>query len=79
MTVGIDDLKALLLAAGVRPGVVAELRPDQPLLRQGLDSVDYPIFAAAVEDHYGIRIADGDCQILRSLNDFAAYVTVRQG
>ena len=79
MSVTVSDLKQLMLSAGAKPDVVAAIKPELPILKQGLDSVDYPIFAAAIEDKYGIKITDGDCKNLCSINDFIAYVQKKLG
>lgn len=74
MTVTGLDLVELLRLAGVEDSVVAAVRPDVPLLLQGLDSIDIPSFVVAIEERYGLTIPDETAWTLRTLNDFAAWV-----
>ena len=49
MTVTANDVLELMKEAGIKASVIAGLKNDVPLLSQGLDSLDIPIIAAAVE------------------------------
>jgi len=40
------------------------------LSEQGFDSIDYPAFALAVEERYGVRISDAEALRLKTLADF---------
>ncbi|MDQ7836126.1 MAG: acyl carrier protein [Humidesulfovibrio sp.] len=73
------DLKALLEEVGVKPEVARAVDPSGPLLRQGLDSVDFPSFCALLEERYGLRLDDEAALKLRTLNDFAAAVNGLKG
>ena len=79
MTVTGLDLVEFLRLVGVEESVVAAVRPDAPLLRQGLDSVDFPSFVAALEDHFGCVIPDETAWKLRTLDDFAALLRALPG
>lgn len=79
MTVTGMDLVELLRLAGVEDSVVAAVRPDAPLLRQGLDSVDFPSFVAALEERYGCAIPDETAWKQRTLDDFAALLNATLG
>lgn len=68
------QLKALLEEAGVQPEVARAVDPAAPLLKQGLDSVDFPAFCALVEDRFRVRLDDEAALKLRTLDDFAAFV-----
>ena len=79
MPIGIEELREVMVEAGIEEQTARSLDPAAPLLKQGLDSVDFPAFAVAVEDHYGIRIEESEAFGLRTLNDFAAYIERRRG
>ena len=68
------DLVELLRLAGGEESMVAAVRPDVPLLLQGLDSSDFPSFVVALEERYGLTIPDETAWTLRTLNDFAAWL-----
>lgn len=74
-----QELRTLLLEAGVAPTIVEVLRPDVPLLRQGVDSMDYPAFILAVERRFNLTIDERASFSLRTLEDFAAYLDARSG
>jgi len=69
------ELKALLEEVGVKPEVARAVDPAGPLLRQGLDSVDFPAFCALLEERFGLSLSDEDSLKLRTLNDFAAAIS----
>lgn len=74
----INELKALMLDIGVNEEIVAGVDPAKPLSLQGVDSVDCPAFAVAVEERYGVKIADADSLKLKTLEDFANYITAAE-
>ncbi len=71
----INELKTLLRRIGVDDRMVDDLDPELPLAGHVIDSVDYPSFIVAVEERYGVKIADRYSLKLRSLSDFNDYVT----
>ncbi|GFK93926.1 hypothetical protein NNJEOMEG_01764 [Fundidesulfovibrio magnetotacticus] len=73
----IQELRELLMEAGVDRAVAGAVRSEAPLLRQGVDSLDYPAFSLAVESRYGLSIDERDSLSLRTLDDFAAYIRER--
>jgi len=77
MDVSSEQLRQVMIEAGVESRVALGLRPDEPLLKQGMDSIDFPAFALAIEERYGVKIEERDSLSLRTLNDFAAYVAAR--
>lgn len=79
MTITGLELVELLRLAGVEESVVAAMRPDEPLLRQGLDSVDLPSFIATIEEHYGLEIPEDTAWNLRTLDDFAVFLNGSDG
>lgn len=79
MNVTTQVLRELLVEAGVDQAVADEVRPDAPLLRQGVDSLDFPAFSLAVESRFDLAIDERDSLSLRTLDDFAAYIRQRLG
>lgn len=79
MPIFLEVLRALLVEAGVAPAVAEAVRPDVPLLRQGVDSMDFPAFCLAVENRFGLTLDESDSLSLRTLDDFAAYLRAAQG
>ncbi len=74
MGVSVAELKGLMLQIGMDTGLVAEIDPNSPLATQGIDSVDCPAFAVALEGKYNVTISDSDSLRLKTLNDFIAFV-----
>jgi len=70
----INELKELMLDVGVDNGIVAAVDPEKPLSLQGVDSMDCPAFAVAVEERYGVKISDSDSLRLKTLADFMCYI-----
>ena len=77
MPFDLEELRRLLEVAGVRPEVAKKIDPAVPLLKQGLDSVDFPSFCAVVEERAGVALDEEIALTLRTLNDFAAYLDGR--
>ncbi|OQX12303.1 MAG: hypothetical protein BWK76_17840, partial [Desulfobulbaceae bacterium A2] len=69
MTTTTRDLQELMQGAGIDPALALAIVPDRPLLDQGIDSVDFPAIAVAVEKKYGVNMADADAAKLKTLND----------
>ncbi len=74
----VNELKELMLKIGVKKEIVAGVDPAKPLTLQGVDSVDCPAFAVAVEERYGVKLSDADSLKLKTLNDFASHITAAQ-
>lgn len=74
MEVSMEILRELLAEAGVAQETARAVDPSAPLLRQGVDSLDYPAFTLAVERRFGIAIDEHASLSLRTLDDFAAYI-----
>ncbi len=70
----INELKELMLNIGVNGDLVSGVDPAQPLSLQGVDSLDCPAFALAVEERYGVKVSDADALKLKTLNDFVSYI-----
>jgi acyl carrier protein len=72
----VGDVKQLLierLGLDLEPDEVAE---DSPLFGYGLglDSIDALTLIVAIEDHFGVRVPDGDVHVFRSVNTVADFV-----
>jgi acyl carrier protein len=74
----INELKELMLSIGMDQDIVAGVDPAEALSLQGVDSVDCPAFAVAVEEKFGVQLSDSDSLKLKTLNDFEKYITARQ-
>jgi len=71
----IAELKNLMLKVGVEESVVSELTQYLPLAGHVIDSVGYTAFIVAVEERFGITIADDpDKPFIRSLIDFKKLI-----
>jgi acyl carrier protein len=71
----ISELKKLMLQIGVEDGIVNTVDPDERIAGRVMDSIDYPAFIVAVEERYGVKIADRYSLKLRSLNDFKDFIS----
>ncbi len=78
MPLTIEDLKPLLVHAGVSRHCVDRIDPVQPLSRQGVDSIAHPLFILAVEEHFGLPISDEAALSLRTLNDFLTLLNAER-
>ena len=74
MSITLDELKGLMLSVGMDEALVQGIDAARPLTQQGMDSVDYPAFALALEERYGQTISDADSLRLKTLDDFLAFV-----
>ncbi|HET6421363.1 MAG TPA: acyl carrier protein [Geobacteraceae bacterium] len=70
----INELKELMLKIGIDDCIVREVEPAQPIAGHVMDSADYPAFIVAIEERYGVKIADRYSLKLRSLNDFKNFI-----
>lgn len=70
----ISDLKELMLSIGMDANLVQSLDPNLPLTPQGVDSLDCPAFALALEKRYQVQISDADSLRLKTINDFAKFI-----
>ena len=70
MTITIADLKQVMRAIELDEEMVSRLDANALLSEQGFDSIDYPAFAVAVEESYGLRISDAEALRLKTLADF---------
>jgi acyl carrier protein len=74
MAASVDALRELLIEAGVAPELARRLDAARPMLRQGVDSVDFPAFCALLEERLGCALDDDTAARLSSLDDFARFL-----
>jgi len=74
MSASLDDLRSLLVEAGVKAELASSLDAAAPLLRQGIDSIDFPTFCALLEERYGVVLDEATALKLRSLEDFFQHL-----
>jgi acyl carrier protein len=77
MDITVEILRQIMIEAGIESRLVLGLRPDVPLLKQGIDSLDYPAFVVAMESRFGLAIDDAAMLSLRTLDDFIGYIRER--
>lgn len=65
--------------AGLGPQVIDRLKPDAPLLLQGLDSIDLPAIAAATEQRFQIDLSEADGKDLKTIDDYVQFVNRKLG
>lgn len=74
MKVTTADILEVVKQAGIQPKVKDQLKPNLPLLQQGLDSIDLPAIAAATEQRFKIDLSDADAQDLKTIDDYVRFV-----
>lgn len=78
MAATINELKELMLSIGMDNELVQGIDPGILMSQQGVDSLDCPAFAVAVEAHYGVKISDSDSLRLKTLNDYEKFVSTAE-
>jgi acyl carrier protein len=74
MAVTAADIRELMRNVGIEKELIDELKPDVPLLQQGLDSIDLPVIAFATEKKYGVDIFNAEGLVLRTIDDLVAFL-----
>jgi acyl carrier protein len=74
MRATVAELKELMLQIGMDKELVAGLDPAVPLTKQGVDSIDCPAFAIALEGKYNVKITDTDSMQIRTIDGFVDFV-----
>jgi len=72
--VTVNELKGLMLETGIEEKIVNALDPNKAIALQGVDSVDCPAFAAALETRFGVKISDEVALKLKTLNDYEKFL-----
>ena len=68
------DMLEVFKQAGIQQRVIDQIKPDAPLLLQGLDSMDLPAIAAATEQRFKIDLSDANGKDLKTINDYVRFV-----
>ena len=74
MEITTADMLEVCKQAGIQQQVIDRIKPDAPLLLQGLDSMDLPAIAAATEQRFQIDLSDADGKDLKTINDYVQFV-----
>jgi acyl carrier protein len=74
MKITTADMIEVCKQAGIQQQVIDRIKPDAPLLLQGLDSMDLPAIAAATEQRFKIDLSDADGKDLKTINDYVQFV-----
>jgi acyl carrier protein len=74
MEITTADMLEVCKQAGIQQQVIDRIKPDAPLLLQGLDSMDLPAIAAATEQRFKIDLSDADGKDLKTINDYVQFV-----
>ena len=74
MEITTADMIEVCKQAGIQQQVIDRIKPDAPLLLQGLDSMDLPAIAAATEQRFKIDLSDADGKDLKTINDYVQFV-----
>jgi acyl carrier protein len=74
VTITGNDITAIMKTVGIDPKTVDALKMDIPLVHQGLDSIDMPVIAVAVEKKFGIDLSEANATQLKTINDFVTFV-----
>jgi acyl carrier protein len=74
MPIQLTDVFSLMEEIGIEKEVIEAIVPDAPLLTQGIDSIDFPALAIAVEKKFGVDISDTSAAKIRTMNDFVRFI-----
>jgi acyl carrier protein len=74
MAITSADMMDLMREAGIPSKFVDNVKVDVSLHAQGLDSMDLPAIAVAVEEKYNLDLSDAEATKLKTINDFVAFV-----
>ncbi|MEQ8220842.1 MAG: acyl carrier protein [Candidatus Eremiobacterota bacterium] len=74
MSVTSSDIINLMKEMGMNEKFVNSIKVDEPLILQGMDSIDLPMLAVETEKKYHIDLSDASAGQLKTINDFVAFV-----
>jgi acyl carrier protein len=63
-----------ILAVFTELGIGSDLQADQPLLEQGIDSIDLPRAAVAMEKKFGVDLSNAKCENLKTIDLMTTYI-----
>ncbi|MBK5964599.1 hypothetical protein CCR95_11035 [Thiocystis minor] len=79
MAIQTSDITEVMREVGIAPDLIDRLDPSASLAEQGLDSIDFPMIAMAVQKRYGVDMSDANAAVLRSVDAFVDFVNQRLG
>jgi acyl carrier protein len=59
---------------GIEKDIVDRLKPDVPLFKQGLDSIDLAMLAFAAEKKFGVNLSQVDPGVLRTIDTIVVFL-----
>lgn len=74
MAVTLAHILDLMKELGIEKELVDSLKPELPLLEQGMDSVDLPVFVFGIEKKYGINLFSVRSHKVRTLAGILAFL-----
>lgn len=77
MKITAADIIEIMKEVGVEEEIIKKLKYDQPLLKQGIDSIDLPAMAAAMETKFKVDLSDIDATKVKTVNDCVKFVNDR--
>jgi len=77
MKITAADVIAIMREVGVDEEIIKKIKNDVPLLDQGLDSIDLPAMAAAMETKFKIDLSEIDAVKVKTINDCVKFVNDR--
>lgn len=55
-------------------GIKTDIQADKPLLEQGIDSIDLPRAAVAMEKKFSVNLSDAKCDQLKTVDLMTAFI-----
>ena len=77
MKISAADVIAIMKEVGIDEAIIKGLKNNLPLLAQGLDSIDLPAIAAAMETKFKIDLSDIDAVKVKTVDDCVRVINER--
>lgn len=77
MKITAADVIAIMREVGVDEEIIKKIKKDVPLMDQGLDSIDLPAMAAAMETKFKIDLSEIDAVKIKTIDDCVKFVNDR--
>ena len=77
MKITAADVIAIMREVGVDEEIIKRIKNDVPLMEQGLDSIDLPAMAAAMETKFKIDLSEIDATKVKTIDDCVKFVNDR--
>ncbi len=68
------EIMELMKIVGVNEKIIKSLKNDEPLLSQGLDSIDFPAIAVAAETRFKIDLSEVPAEEMKSIDAFVKVI-----